>query len=155
MPHHGSAIPNPGPCGAGFAIRLVGESTYTETAVPLGMGDNNKGEMGAIKGVGEAVLAAISAGRVKTGSDLLIFSDSALCIGFLEHGWSFSTWLELGHETRAIFRILGKLVRVRFYWIRGHAGIPGNELADGVAKRAAREAAAEMGLEEAGARRPP
>lgn len=39
------------------------------------------------------MLAALVDGRVDKGSDLLIFSDSAVCIGFLEHGWSFETWL--------------------------------------------------------------
>jgi ribonuclease HI len=140
----GSSIPNPGPCGAGVAMRFQGTKDYVETAVPLGYGDNNKGEMGAIKEVGQEALRGLGDGRILAGSTLLIFSDSALCIGYLEHGWSFSTWPVLGHETRSIFRELKSKIKVVFYWIRGHAGIPGNELADAVAKRAAKQAAASL-----------
>ena len=111
--------------------------------------------MGAIKGVGLEALKAIEDGRILPGSTLLIFSDSALCIGFLVHGWAFSTWTALGHETREIFRRLSKVIKVTFYWIRGHAGIPGNERADKVAKRAARVAAAMIQLEGAWDLRPP
>jgi ribonuclease HI len=125
-------------------MRFQGTKDYVETAVPLGYGDNNKGEMGAIKEVGQEALRGLGDGRILAGSTLLIFSDSALCIGYLEHGWSFSTWPVLGHETRSIFRELKSKIKVVFYWIRGHAGIPGNELADAVAKRAAKQAAASL-----------
>ena len=149
----GSSIPNPGPCGAGLAIRMVGAADYVETAIPLGYGDNNKGEMGAIKGVGEAMEVALTTGQVEPGSDLLIFSDSALCIGFLDHGWAFAKWRQLWQDTRAIYRRLKGQLKVALYWIRGHKGIPGNEMADGIAKRAAQEAADT--LERAADARPP
>ena len=138
----GSAKPNPGPCGAGLVVRFVGDDDYKEIEVPLGYGDNNKGEMGGLKAAGQAALTAVKTGRIARGSRYLIFSDSALCIGFLTHGWNFATWTLLGHETRAVFRELRTLLKVTIYWIRGHAGIPGNEKADVTAKRAASTARA-------------
>jgi ribonuclease HI len=151
----GSAIPNPGPCGAGLVVRFPGKEAYEQTSIPLGRGDNNKGEMGAIKAVGEILEAALVSGRIGKGARVLVFSDTALCLGFLVQGWTFSTWTVLAHETRAIFRRLGRRLRVTFYWIRGHAGIPGNEKADKAAKQAAREASAALGLDQAGDLRPP
>jgi ribonuclease HI len=151
----GSAIPNPGPCGAGLVIRFLGCNDYEEFAVPLGLGDNNKGEMGALKELGDTLEAGLTDGRVQPRSRVIVFSDTALCIGFLVRGWAFSSWTELAHETRAVFRRLGKKLRITFYWIRGHAGIPGNELADKKAKQAAKAAAAAIGLNQGGDLRPP
>ena len=122
----GSANPNPGPCGAGIVLRLAGEADYSEIALPLGYGDNNKGEMGAFHGLFEALLLALDQKRVGRGTELLVFSDSAICIGFLMHGWAFKTWPDLGAATRVLFRKLRFILKISLYWIRGHAGIPGN-----------------------------
>ena len=96
--------------------------------------------------MGLVALASVKAGRIKRGSKFLVFSDSALCIGFLVHGWSFTSWTQLAHKTRAVFGELKGLLQVIFYWVRGHAGIPGNEHADTVAKRAAIAARDSLGL---------
>lgn len=130
----GSAIPNPGPCGAGFVLRLQDQLTYSAYSQHLGMGDNNKGEMGAIYGALAAVDTAIADGAIALGSILLCFSDSALCIAYLDKGWAFSRWKVLAHATRALLRNIRKKMTVVLYWIRGHAGIPGNEEADAAAK---------------------
>jgi ribonuclease HI len=151
----GSSIPNPGPCGAGTVIRLAGEDDYVDKATPLGFGDNNKGEMGAIKCVLATIKEKVLSGVIPRGSALLVFSDTALCIGYLVHGWSFSTWVELGHETRELYREVRVMVKVTFYWIRGHVDIPGNERADKVAKQAARAAALAIEQAAEGDLRPP
>jgi hypothetical protein len=67
---------------------------------------------------------------VAKGSLFILFSDSAICIAYLERGWAFSTWVALARATRALLRKVRKLVTVALYWIRGHKGIPGNEAAD-------------------------
>ena len=130
----GSAIPNPGPCGAGFVLKLQGQLTYSSFSQHLGVGDNNKGEMGASHGALVAVNAAIDDGAVTLDSIVLCFSDSAICIAYLDKGWAFARWTVVAHATRALLRRIRKRVKVVLYWIRGHAGIPGNEEADTAAK---------------------
>ena len=85
----GSAKPNPGPCGAGIVLRLAGSQRRTHIAIPLGFGDTNKGEMGAFYGLFATMLRLVSEGRVPLGSELIVFSDSAICVGFLLQGFFF------------------------------------------------------------------
>jgi ribonuclease HI len=140
----GSAKPNPGPCGGGYILRKLGSSVYTTTVIPLGYGDNNLGEMGAIRGLLAEALALVRSGELPRKSELLVFSDSALCCGYLNLGWAFGTWTLMGHDTRALYRELKRFLKVRLYWIRGHMGIEGNELADRAADAAAQESASRI-----------
>ena len=142
----GSALGNPGPCGGGYVHRRKGEDVYSEAIFPLGHGDNNKGEMGGIHGSLQRVMTEIGNGEMRGRDSVYIFSDSALCIGYLDRGWHFPHWKELAQDTRGLLLTLRKRVDINFHWIRGHAGIPGNELADAAAKKAANKAKA--GLEE-------
>ena len=125
-------------------LRLAGSRRRIHIAIPLGFGDNNKGEMGAFYGLFETMLRLVSEGRVPLGSELIVFSDSAICVGFLLQGWAFKTWTAFGEATRALFRKLHAKLTVALYWIRGHKGIQGNEDADGEAGKGAAMAAEEL-----------
>jgi ribonuclease HI len=134
----GSAIPNPGPCGAGFTLSIRGLAKI-KVALPLGDGDNNIGEMSALLGLFHLIHHHVRQGTISTQDrpPLLIFSDSALCLGFLLQGWSCPVAKELGWATRAIYYKLLHLFDLRLYWVRGHSNIPGNEDADHLAGEAA------------------
>ena len=43
--------------------------------------------------------------------------------------------LVLARETRRLYHLAQRRMDIRMYWIRGHAGIPGNELADDLARQ--------------------
>jgi ribonuclease HI len=140
----GSALGNPGPCGGGYVVRAPGKENYSEAVFPHGHGDNNKGEMGGIMGALLHVQKGLEGGTVESGEDVYIFSDSALCIGYLDRGWHFANWVRLAQSTRKLLRELRKTIKIIFYWIRGHSKIPGNELADAAAKKAAKLAEADI-----------
>ena len=72
---------------------------------------------------------------------VLIFSDSAICLGYLLHGWNPPQGVSSAEATRALLHQVQAIFPVRLYWIRGHRDIPGNERADKLAKAAAQRSA--------------
>jgi ribonuclease HI len=152
----GSAIPNPGPCGAGYTLAIPGRPLL-ERSESLGMGDNNVGEMGALLGLFRLLLVERDMGHTPGSLPLngagaahplvgpsrlpraIFFSDSALCCGFLSAGWKCPQGIPqlMARETRRLHQRLSGFFRVGLYWIRGHSGIPGNDRADTLAKEGA------------------
>ena len=138
----GSAIPNPGPAGSGIhgtapALHLGGSPLIFHLASALGNGDNNLGEMHAIYSALRIAEERLS-GCDLAPPTILIFSDSLLCICFLLHGWSMKRKAPIAIHTRTLLRRLSKRFTIRLYWVRGHAKVPRNEIADGHAKAGAR-----------------
>jgi ribonuclease HI len=135
----GSAAPtNPGPCGAGAAIRR-GDHFVIDLSQPLGHGTNNIGELWAI-GMGASyltdhpdLLANITA--------IHIFSDSRLITNALRGVAKYTS------EPALLAMVLARLAALRAYapvslhWLPGHVGVTGNEAADVLAGTASARSA--------------
>jgi ribonuclease HI len=129
--------------GAGIWISFP-DGTTVSRAIPLGRRDNNEAEMCALSETFILLLGNIRA--YPTRAPILIFSDSACCLGYLLHGWSPPCSQTVARECRRRYnRLRIKAKTLRLYWIRGHSGITGNERADKQAGLGAREAKAAMG----------
>ena len=137
----GSAIPNPGPCGAGVVcsappLKPRNPRFACNIAASLGDGDNNLGEFQAIYIA--LTLATHLTKHYSTPLPILIFSDSLLAICFILHGWKLNKDTPNARKTRTLYKKLSKHHTIRLYWVRGHAKVPGNEEADVEAKAGAR-----------------
>ena len=126
----GSAIPNPGPSGAGF-YRPPGPLPRWAAAVHLGFGSNNEAELYAI---GMALMCIISSGGVAYSC---IFTDSDYAHGILERNNRI-----VAHEdlARSVLCLLSRAIEtstIYLIWIKAHAGYEGNEMADQLAKEGA------------------
>lgn len=138
----GSAIPNPGPAGAGMTCEAPSltdsdRRIHFHVAAAIGHGDNNLGEFYAIYMALILLQSMAPLIQRTTIPPLLIFSDSLLAICYILHGWKLEHAPPIASLTRKLFRILAKQHTIRLYWVRGHSKVPGNERADKEAKRGA------------------
>ena len=129
----GSARPD-GDGGAGFTVLTPG-SAREDFATPLGRVDNNYAEMEALRGTFTRLIEKYV---IVEFTVALIFSDTAVCLGYLIAGWGCPTDKALARETRRLYHRALKLFPIRLYWVRGHAGLAGNERADRLADIAAK-----------------
>ena len=74
--------------------------------------------------------------------EIILYSDSKYVINAIEKGWVFN-WQKKNFKDkknpdlwREFLRIYPKYT-VRFEWVKGHSGIPENEMCDQLAKKAA------------------
>ena len=128
----GSSRGNPGPGGYGTVM------SYKQFRKELGEGfrrtTNNRMELLAvIKG-----LESIK----EPGWSVLIYSDSKYVVDSVEKGWVFD-WEKKyfkGKKNEDLwlqFLRLYRMHKVRFHWVKGHAGNPGNERCDQIATQCA------------------
>jgi ribonuclease HI len=119
----GACSGNPGPAGIGVYLRdSQGERDVSEY---LGHGTNNIAELTAIKRALE--LCPDKNALIK------IYTDSSYSIGVLTQNWKAKANQSLIADLRTMLR---SYPRVKFIKVAGHAGIPGNERADMLARRA-------------------
>ena len=123
----GASSGNPGPAGVGVLLRY---GTYEkEISRYIGEATNNIAEL-------EAIRTGLSAIKDKN-LPVRVFTDSSYAHGVLSLGWKPRKNMEI---VDAIKNILTKFKDIKFVKIKGHAGVPGNERADLLARSALRKA---------------
>lgn len=138
----GGCLNNPGPGGYGVVLLHKGQSEDEPTRKELYGGfrftTNNRMEL----------LACIEGLKVlKHPCPVILFSDSQYVVNGIMKGWA-RRWQSKGWmrnkdnpaENADLWAELLELTakhRVTFYWVKGHAGNPGNERCDELASRAA------------------
>jgi ribonuclease HI len=118
----GACSGNPGPAGAGAV--LIDPTGEYEHAEYLGVGTNNIAELTAILRAAE---------RADRALPLAVYTDSSYAIGVLTKGWRAKANVELIASVKAA---LATLDHVSLHYVPGHAGVPLNERADGLARLA-------------------
>jgi ribonuclease HI len=121
----GACSGNPGPAGLGYVV-VFPDGKCVQRGEPLGIATNNIAELTAIMRVLELVDSP--------SSTVIIHTDSAYSIGVLSQGWKAKANKELIFEIK---QLLSRLPNVTLRKVKGHAGVPENELVDHLARSAA------------------
>jgi ribonuclease HI len=130
----GSSLGNPGPGGYGIVmqwrdVRKTANQGFKKTT-------NNRMELLAV------IEALHMLNDFANGKQIHIYSDSKYVIDSIEKGWVFN-WVKKNFKDKAnddlwrrYLNIHGKY-DVKFHWVKGHSGVPENEVCDKLAKSAA------------------
>jgi ribonuclease HI len=121
----GACSGNPGPAGLGYVLRFPDGRTI-QRGEPLGNATNNIAELTAIL----RVLQCLD----DPDGKVVIHTDSTYALGLLTKGWKAKANVKLVGEIR---RTLNAFRNVSFVKVKGHAGVPDNELVDRLAREAA------------------
>jgi ribonuclease HI len=127
----GGASGNPGPGGYG-ALLMSGEHRK-ELSAGFRLTTNNRMEL-------LAVIVALEALK-RPGMDVEIYSDSKYVVDAVEKGWLVN-WEKKNYKDKKNpdlwkrFLLIYRKHRVRFHWVKGHAGNPNNERVDYLAVQA-------------------
>jgi ribonuclease HI len=128
----GSASPNPGPGGY---------SVIRDMEVCKLGGEPGGGQTTNIRMEGMAIIAAL---KDANGADCEIYTDSEFWINVItiwSLGWEKRNWVKKGGEIKNLDIVkevcpLYRNSKATLIWTKGHAGDPGNELADHWANQA-------------------
>jgi len=127
----GAAKGNPGP--GGYGVVLVSGAHRKEISGGYRITTNNRMEL-------LAVIVGLEALK-KVGSEVTIFSDSTYVVNAIEKGW-LPKWQATGFkkvknvDLWLRFLNIWPKFRIKFVWIKGHAGHPENERCDRLAVEA-------------------
>lgn len=128
----GAAKGNPGP--GGYGIVLVSGKHRKEVSEGFRLTTNNRMEL-------LSVIVALEMIKIP-GSEIHIFSDSKYVVDAVEKGWVFS-WQKNSFKKKKNADLWQRFLKiypkhkVKFNWIKGHAGHPENERCDQLAVEAA------------------
>lgn len=128
----GAAKGNPGPGGYGVVMKY--KQHYKELSDGYRLTTNNRMEL-------LAVIIGLGALK-KDNQQVTIYSDSKYVVEAVEKGWVWG-WQKKGFKGKKNpdlwnrFIPLYKKHKVKFKWVKGHAGIPENERCDQLAVAAA------------------
>jgi ribonuclease HI len=128
----GSALGNPGP--GGYGVLLKSGAHRKELSEGYKLTTNNRMELLAVI-VGLETLK-------NPGSSVTIYSDSKYVVDAVEKGWVFG-WVKKGFKGKKNPDLWLRFLKVypqhkvKFQWVKGHAGIPENERCDQLATLAA------------------
>ena len=128
----GASKGNPGPGGYGVVLKFKGHRK--ELSEGFRLTTNNRMEL-------LAVIRGLEALK-KDGMEVTIYSDSKYVVDSVEKGWIWG-WLKKGFikkKNEDLWRAFIPLYRkhkVKFRWVKGHAGNPENERCDQLAVQSA------------------
>jgi ribonuclease HI len=132
----GSCQGNPGPCGSG-AVLYPGDYEGISLKRPVAQrGSILLTELVAILMVLEHCIVALKDGF----TDIKILSDSQIAVGIMTLNWKSSNYIDtISDIKKKIGTVMRYGMRTTLSWIPGHANIAENEIADQLAKEAAKE----------------
>ena len=121
----GACSGNPGPAGLGVHAEYRGDAF--ELSEYLGEGTNNIAEL-------TAILRALEVARERWGGvPIDVMTDSEYCLGLLGLGWKAKANQALVERLKTTYAACSDVLLVK---VKGHAGVPGNERADELARQA-------------------
>ncbi len=130
----GAAKGNPGPGGYGVVLKF--QSHRKELSQGFKLTTNNRMEL-------LAVITGLEAIK-KDGWDVLIYSDSKYVVDAVEKGWIWQ-WEKKGFKKKKNIDLWKRFIplykkhKVKFKWLKGHAGNPENERCDYLAVKSAEQ----------------
>lgn len=119
----GACTGNPGPAGSGALLIYEGREKLASRY--LGVGTNNIAELDAVKLALEQMQC--------TDVPIDLHTDSTYVIGVLQKGWKAKQNVEQIEEIRTL---MARFKDLRLIKVKGHAGVPENELVDELARNA-------------------
>lgn len=128
----GSALGNPGP--GGYGVILQSGRYYKELSAGYRMTTNNRMEL-------LAVIVGLEALK-KPGTQVCVYSDSTYVVRAVEEGW-LDNWQSKDFRKKKNVDLWKRYLdvasrhKIRFIWVKGHAGHPQNEKCDRLAVTAA------------------